>query len=129
VNGYLLDTNVVLIAAFRSVILSDDIRRAIATGPIFLSTISFFEVVLKSMKGKLDVGDPRTWWRSALDDLAATSMAFAPEHVAEICNLPAIHTDPFDRALIAQAVAADLTLATTDPYMRRYASGRLRVLA
>ncbi|MBV8531453.1 MAG: type II toxin-antitoxin system VapC family toxin [Candidatus Eremiobacteraeota bacterium] len=128
-NGFLLDTNVLLIAAFRSVTLSTPVRQAIETGPLFLSTISYWEVTLKSMKGKLDVGDPRSWWRNALDDLAATPMLLAPEHVAEISNLPAIHADPFDRALVAQAVSAELTLATTDSQVKRYASERLRVLS
>ena len=128
-NGFLLDTNVLLIAAFRSVTLPPRVRDAIETGPIFLSTISYWEVTLKSMKRKLDVGDPRSWWRNALDDLAATPMALAPEHVAEISNLPAIHADPFDRALVAQAVVAELTLATTDAHIKRYASKRLCVLS
>lgn len=72
-------------------------------GPNVMSVISYFEVVLNAVKGKLDVGDPRVWWETALADLAATAMPLRPAHVAGVLDLPAIHNDPFDRALIAQA--------------------------
>jgi len=35
--------------------------------------------------------------------------------------LPDLHRDPFDRLLVAQALAEDLTLATADPVVRSYA--------
>ena len=35
-------------------------------------------------------------------------------------ELPPIHTDPFDRILIAQALELDLTLITADKIIRRY---------
>ena len=128
-NGCLLDTNILLLATFRPEALSPEIAREVETRPLFLSIVSYWEVVLKSMKGKLDVGDPRSWWATAVDDLAATPMALASEHVAEIYSLPAIHADPFDRALIAQAIAGELTLATTDARIQQYASMRLRILS
>lgn len=34
-------------------------------GPAYLSVLSYWEVMLKSAKGKLDVGDPRYWWQEA----------------------------------------------------------------
>ncbi|MGA8574795.1 MAG: type II toxin-antitoxin system VapC family toxin [Candidatus Cybelea sp.] len=128
-NGCLLDTNILLLATFRPEVLSPEIAREVENRPVFLSIVSYWEVVLKSMKGKLDVGDPRSWWATAVDDLAATPMALASEHVGEIYNLPAIHADPFDRALIAQAIAGELTLATTDGRIQQYASARLRILS
>jgi PIN domain nuclease of toxin-antitoxin system len=54
-------------------------------------------------EGNLNVGDPRTWWRDTLDQLAATPLALRAEHVAELYTLPPLHKDPFDRILIAQA--------------------------
>jgi PIN domain nuclease of toxin-antitoxin system len=81
------------------------------------------------MKGGLKVGDPRTWWRDALDQLAATPLALRPEHVAEVYTLPPLHKDPFDRILIAQATAEELELVTTDGEIPRYASTRLRVVS
>jgi PIN domain nuclease of toxin-antitoxin system len=75
-----------------------------------LSVISYWEVILKSAKGNLDVGDPRAWWEIALGDFAATVMPYR---------------DPFDRALIAQATVEDLVLVTTDEEIAHYASEAL----
>lgn len=94
-----------------------------------MSVVSYWEVLLKSMKGAFDVGDPRRWWRDALDQLAATPLALRADHVAELYALPLHHKDPFDRMLIAQAMAEELDLVTLDGEIPRYASERLRVVA
>ena len=127
-SGYLLDTNAVLIALTEPDALSPAVRDAVLGGPNFLSVVSFWEVLLKSMKGNLNVGDPRIWWLDALEQLAATPLTLRPEHLAGVYGLPAIHKDPFDRALIAQATVEDLELVTTDAEIPRYASARFRVV-
>ena len=127
-KGNLLDTNVVLISSLRSAELSPGVRRAIAEGPNFISVVVYWEVTLKSMKGKLNVGDPKVWWRDALDQLAATPVYVRPEHVSELQSLPPIHHDPFDRLLIEQAISEDLTLLTTHAQIPRYASIRFHTL-
>lgn len=128
-SGYLLDTNAALIALTDPDRLPTAVRTALLAGPNVLSVVSYWEVLLKSMKGGLKVGDPRTWWRDALDQLAATPLALRPEHVAEVYTLPPLHKDPFDRILIAQATAEELELVTTDGEIPRYASTRLRVVS
>jgi len=85
--------------------------------------------MLKSMKGTLDVGDPRSWWLEALDQLAATPLILRPQHIAAVYALPPIHKDPFDRMLIAQATAEELTLVSSDGEIARYASTGLRVVS
>jgi PIN domain nuclease of toxin-antitoxin system len=124
VSRYLLDTNAALIALTDP----DRLRAAVLGGPNVLSVVSYWEVLLKSMKGNLNVGDPRAWWRDALDQLAATPLALRPDHVAELYSLAPHHKDPFDRILIAQAMAEELELVTTDVEIPRYASARLRVV-
>ena len=128
-NGYLLDTNVMLIALTAPERLSAAVRKAVLAGPNIVSVLSFWEVLLKSMKGNLSVGDPRTWWFDALDQLAATPLALRPDHVAEIYTLPDIHKDPFDRALIAQATVEDLDFVTLDTEIPLYLSARFRVVS
>ena len=127
-SGYLLDTNTALIALTDPDKLPSAVRTAVLTGPNILSVISYWEVLIKNMKGSLDVGDPCRWWRDALDQLAATPLALRAGHVAELYTLPPLHKDPFDRILIAQALAEELTLVTTDGEIPRYASARLRVI-
>lgn len=104
-------------------------HKAIVRGPNILSVVSYWEVLLKSMKGNLDVGDPRTWWAEALDQLAARPLTLRPEHLAEVYALPPLHKDPFDRVLIAQAIAEELALVTIDTEITRYASTRLTVIS
>ena len=108
--------------------LSATAKAAVAAGPNFLSVLSHWEVMLKSMKGTLDVGDPRAWWSEALDQLAATPLLLRPQHVARVFELPPTHKDPFDRMLIAQAVAEGLALVTSDSEIARYASKSLCVV-
>lgn len=127
-GGNLIDTCTALFALARPEALSAAARKAVLRGPNFLSVATYWEVMLKSMKGSLDVGDPRVWWVDALEQLAATPLALRPRHVAGIFSLPPIHKDPFDRMLISQAAAEELILVTTDEEIRRYATESLRVV-
>jgi PIN domain nuclease of toxin-antitoxin system len=128
-QGFLLDTCTILLALSTPEVLSKEIRRAIFTGPNRLSVVSYWEVMLKSMKGTLDVGDPHSWWPDALEQLAATPLALYPEHVAGVYTLPPIHKDPFDRVLIAQAMAENLVLATADSEIVKYPSKYLNIVS
>jgi PIN domain nuclease of toxin-antitoxin system len=127
-RGYLLDTHTAIWALERPEALSVSSREAASSGPNALSVVSYWEVMIKSMKGTLDVGDPRIWWHEALEQLAATVLLLRPDHVAAVHGLPPIHKDPFDRVLIAQATVEGLALVTSDSEIARYASKRLRVV-
>ena len=127
-RGYLLDTHTAIWALDTPEKLTASARRAVLAGRNVLSVVAYWEVMLKSMKGTLDVGDPRMWWHEALEQLAATPLVLRPQHIAELHALPPIHKDPFDRMLIAQAAAEGLTLASSDSEIAQYASKSLRVV-
>jgi len=126
--GYLLDTNLILFALANDPRLPVKLRDLVAEGSNRLSVASYWEVVVKSMKGKLHVGDPRIWWDRALRELAAVELTIEREHVERVSYLPPIHQDPFDRILLAQSNAENLTLLTTDSDVSSYASQGSRVL-
>lgn len=126
--GNLLDTHIAIWALDTPELLTDSAREAVLAGPNVLSMISYWEVMLNSMKGTLDVGDPRSWWLDALDQLAATPLILRPQHIAAVYALPPIHKDPFDRMLIAQAKVEGLALVTSDGKMKRYATANLHVV-
>ncbi len=128
-TGYLLDTNVILFALANDPRLPDKLRDLVAGGSNCLSVASYWEVVVKSMKGKLHVGDPRIWWDRALKDLTAIELAIDREHVERVIHLPSLHQDPFDRILIPQANAENVTRLTTDSEVAAYASHGYRVIA
>ncbi len=127
-SGFLIDTNIALLGLAEPGRIPARVRRALSGGIVYLSVVSYWEVLLKAMKRKLDVGDPRAWWAEALDKLAATPLLLRPGHVSAVYELDPVHRDPFDRVLIAQAIAEGLVLATTDSQITRYASDRLEVL-
>ncbi len=127
-RGWLLDTHAALWALYRPEALSSAARKAVSAGPNFLSVVSYWEVMVKSMKGTLDVGDPRIWWQEALEQLAATVVPLRPEHVAAVYGLPMHHKDPFDRVLLAQARVEGLALVSMDGEVARYAAEGLRVV-
>jgi PIN domain nuclease of toxin-antitoxin system len=128
IRGYLLDTHTAIWALDTPESLTSSARKAVLTGPNFLSVLSYWEVMIKSMKGRLDVGDPRGWWFDALDQLAATPLLLRPQHIAGVYALPPIGKDPFDRMLIAQAMVEGLTLVSNDEKIARYASKNLRLV-
>jgi PIN domain nuclease of toxin-antitoxin system len=127
-RGWLLDTHAALWALERPEALSNAARNAVSSGPNFLSVVSYWEVMVKSMKGTLDVGDPRVWWQEALEQLAATALPLRPAHVSAVHGLPPIHKGPFDRMLIAQATVEGLALVSMDGEIARYGSRTLRVV-
>ncbi|MEO8657012.1 MAG: type II toxin-antitoxin system VapC family toxin [Bryobacteraceae bacterium] len=126
---FLLDTSFALFSLAEPTRIPARTRRTVQSGVVYLSVISYWEVLLKSMKGKLEVGDVRVWWPQALEALAATVLPLRPEHITAIHGLPPIHQDPFDRALIAQATVEELTLVTTDTDIPRYESKTFRTLS
>lgn len=127
-RGYLLDTCTALLALADPDSLSPAARKAILAGPNRLSVVTYWEVMLKNMKGTLDVGDPRGWWFDALEQLAAAPLVLRPLHIAGLYGLPPIHKDPFDRVLVAQAASEGLTLVSADGEIARYATKDLRIV-
>ena len=127
-NGYLPDTNAAIFALTLPERLSPSARKAIFKGPNLISVVTYWEVLLKCMKGLLDVGDPREWWRDALEELAAVPLLLRPEHIAVLYALPPHHKNPFDRILIAQASMEKLWFVTSDREVSKYASEELKII-
>jgi PIN domain nuclease of toxin-antitoxin system len=101
--------------------LSARARRLVDAGENVVSVASYWEVVIKTQKGLLTIPDLPTWWRRATDLTAARVLQIRTSHVTALAALPRLHKDPFDRILIAQAVAEGLGLLTNDGPIRAYA--------
>jgi PIN domain nuclease of toxin-antitoxin system len=48
------------------------------------------------------------------------ALATLTEHIRALSRLPDIHRDPFDRLLIAQTLAEDLTFLSCDAILKQY---------
>lgn len=91
-----------------------------AGNDVFFSAGSIWEVSIKNAIGRPDFNvDPRLL-RRALVEAGYVEIPITGAHAASVDVLPMIHKDPFDRMLVAQAIADDLTLITSDPLVARY---------
>jgi len=61
------------------------------------------------------------WWSRATDALGGSVLSTRAAHISALSALPDLHRDPFDRILIAQAVAEGFTLVTSAEQIRQYA--------
>jgi len=82
---------------------------------LYFSLVSLWEIAIKMKTGKLNaLGSTVSYIR---DEMAEYRMELLPiryEHILELERLPLHHSEPFDRLLIAQAVAESLPILTHD---------------
>lgn len=120
----LLDTCAFLWAADAPEKLSDSARAAVeaAENDVLVSPMSAWEIHLKSRKpGRLRLDRPVSLFvREAMARLGFAEAPFSCEALAFLERLPDVHADPFDRALICQAIHEDCALVTPDSQIRRY---------
>ena len=115
----LLDTCVILWLMQGSSRLSSGTLRFIraSQNEAFVSAASAWEMAILISKGRLqmpsNVGEQLA--KARLTELPVTIA-----HSENAARLPKIHDDPFDRMLVAQAQAEELTLVTPDPEIRKY---------
>jgi PIN domain nuclease of toxin-antitoxin system len=80
--------------------------------------MNFWEIAIKSQLGKLKADADEV--RAAALQSGFQPLPFTLEHAAAVARLPPHHRDPFDRALIAQAMVEPLTLLTHDEILAVY---------
>ncbi|MCY4438135.1 MAG: type II toxin-antitoxin system VapC family toxin [Chloroflexi bacterium] len=108
--------------------LSQPARRAIAdeANVILVSAASAWEIATKHRLGKLSGADeivPDI--AGAIADQDFEELPITVADAARAGALPGHHRDPFDRMLIAQALARDLVLISNEPLFDRYGVRRL----
>jgi PIN domain nuclease of toxin-antitoxin system len=115
----LLDTHALLWWLGDPGSLSLKARQAIADpeNTVFLSAVVVWEIRIKAALGKLDL--PKEF-REVLDDQPFIPLPLTVAHAHALEALPAIHRDPFDRMLVAQALSERLTIVTRDSSIPDY---------
>jgi len=113
----LLDTHVFLWFIMGSALLSADTRALIEDekNRKFISVASLWEIAIKSSIGKLSLSAP-------FDQLIPQQLSLNGfellqieiSHLAAVTTLPFHHRDPFDRLLIAQALAENMPIVSSD---------------
>lgn len=89
----------------------------IAADDVFVSAVSAWEIAIKVALKKMRATAPLA---DAIADYGFAELPITVRHADAVRNLPAHHTDPFDRLLIAQARLEGLTIVTTDRKFEPY---------
>ena len=131
--SYLLDTHFVIWALSETKKIPAKIK-TILTDPeqeILVSTISFWEISLKSALGKLIIsGIAPQEIPDACMKIGFTILDLSSEDSSTYHFLRAIHhRDPFDRMLIWQAIRNDFTMISEDSLIKKYESEGLKIFS
>ncbi len=124
----LLDTHIALWAIVADPRLPPAAAELIANPShvIVVSAASVWETTIKHMLARGLPSDMPVSGPDALGFFRAAGYELLPvtaDHAAAVATLPALHRDPFDRIIIAQALHEPLRLMTHDPVVSAYSSG------
>jgi PIN domain nuclease of toxin-antitoxin system len=115
----LLDTQVFVWITQDSPRLSKGAKAMILeASEVFVSAASIWEISIKARLGKIDA-DPRRM-AQAITESGFSELPITAQHAAGVEDLPDHHKDPFDRLLVAQALAEPLKFLTSDPQIAKY---------
>jgi PIN domain nuclease of toxin-antitoxin system len=124
----LLDTHALLWWLAGDEALSNTARDAISDpgNDVFVSAASAWEIATKYRLGKLP--DAAAIAADIAGAVASQDFTELPINIRDgqiAGGLPAIHKDPFDRMLIAQAITADMVIVSNEALFNAYAVARL----
>lgn len=124
--AYLLDTHTILWTLDHHHKLSRTAKKIIEdiNSTCYASAVSFFEMVIKSKTGKLELSQPVSLYYYAVQRIGMKMLPIKPEYLDcyDDLQLWNNHRDPFDRMLIATAIAENLCIITIDEKFQLYDS-------
>ena len=126
--GLLLDTHLLLWTAAMPERVSPE-ARALIDDPgnaLLFSVIAIWETAIKYALRRQDFGYEPRQFRQSLLQAGFTEVEIRSEHAIAV-SAPALHRDPFDRLLVAQAAVEDLLLVTSDAAVAQYPGAIRRV--
>lgn len=124
----LLDTHALLWWLENDARLSKPARFAMSNPDqrVVVSAASAWECAVKVPTGKLPQAAPvLANFRAILHREGFALLDISLEHILAAGALPRFHGDPFDRMLIAQALAEEMALVSKDKELDRYGVKRL----
>lgn len=87
---------------------------------VAVSAASLWEVTIKISIGKLDLMDDLATIEATLLQQGIEILPIQTAHLQRLLSLPFHHRDPFDRLIIAQALAEEMTLVSDDAAFSAY---------
>lgn len=120
---FLLDTHIILWMASNPSKLTEKVKQVLVSNAIkCVSIASAWEIAIKLSKGKdmLDIPGGLNEFYNIIDSNNLFTLPIKREHLHNLASLPPIHKDPFDKLIIATAIAENLTLLTADENIQKY---------
>lgn len=118
---FLLDTHTLLWFLNDDPKLPETTKELIGTSPdTYVSIASFWEIAIKNSIGKLELRDSITRIMEICEEKQIFILPIKAIHLERLKALPSIHRDPFDRLLICQAAAENMTLISVDGNLVKY---------
>ena len=117
---YLLDTHALVWGVTIPEELPARVREILVAGEVSASVVSYWELVIKKGRQTAPVLEPQAWWSRYITRPAVEVLPVRVAHVDQLNALPEFHKDPFDRMLVAQALAENYTLVSRDAVLARY---------
>jgi PIN domain nuclease of toxin-antitoxin system len=115
----LIDTQIVYWAHYEPEKLPPTARRYMDdAAAVYVSAASLWEIAIKGKLRKLKANPVELLAKMEIAGMREL-LVFA-RHTLLVAELPLLHTDPFDRILIAQAISEPLRLLTSDSRIKQY---------
>ena len=115
----LLDTHIAIWLTRDAIELTAAARKLITEADeVFVSSASIWEAAIKVALGKLPLLPQR--FADQLRQAGIEPLPVTWAHGLALHNLPALHKDPFDRLLVAQAMSEPMHLLTHDAALAAY---------
>ncbi|MBC7900610.1 MAG: type II toxin-antitoxin system VapC family toxin [Saprospiraceae bacterium] len=97
---------------------------------VFLSSVSLWEIAIKTRRKKLDLGGVNNEELIGLaEKMGIQTLSLMPQEAVTYGNLTEdTHFDPFDRMLIWQAISRKMVLVSGDSEFSRFKKDGLRLL-
>lgn len=97
-----------------------------ADSRVAVSVVSAWEIVIKIRTGKLTLGRQfADLWSESIAENDLEVLDVTSKHILALDPLPLHHRDPFDRLLVAQAIAEGLQLVSADSALDPYPVQRI----
>jgi PIN domain nuclease of toxin-antitoxin system len=119
----LLDTQIFLWTLIEPKRLGENTKSLLRSreNQLYFSAASSWEISIKAGLGKLPLPEPPdNYISSRMANLNILPLDVKHYHTFIVYTLPRHHRDPFDRILIATALAENIHLMSADPEFRRY---------
>ena len=119
----LLDTHTVLWMVNEHEKLSTTAKALLRNHEItlFISIASFWEMAIKVSLGKLSQLDGGIGvFMEKMETMPIELFPITTDHIRIVESLPFVHRDPFDRLIVATAMAENMTILTADSFIPKY---------